>query len=961
MVTKSPKDIILDKFFPEVEKKEKAEGLLWEEYLGKLGTIEQAQIESMLWELSERIEWKVSTLEEKVDKLKAFLDGLGSKPDLADWEWWVSWEAAETVWDAKDATVETGQAALDKARVALVSEVDKALEKRWWKAWAIVNFLFWWWESLIWLVENSRKAFDRGNPLKSLFTKAWWAIAIWIMWSFLGIKDAKSRIFALWNNWASAWVWWPAVWTPDAWEWGAWEAIPEAELVEARESAKAEIEEKFNGLKTSANEAKLKEIKDRWDYDIDEAKTPTEVEQIKNRVIEEMQDLEIEEDSPEEKEVLSRDVEYSASATFLMSLSLVENDRNQSKKDLLLHESLRTKSISEIRDIYVDTSRYWSLKSDLWIAWDQWKEKALDYICSSFTSPRVEKLVSYGLKYNVVKRIAYEKDWKTIKPRLVELFWSGKDDTSISRIEEILNGLNDNSLDVFIDLSIEELSLLYIETMPWIWIMWLENWFNYVWNYVMWLWVPFNELEIDAWSINSPVSPELLKSFSEKWVTFWANTLLANTYQELGSMPEFNSLNPDQKEELKNLVDFKDWLISPEFLNSKKLWLSPEQVARFYDNLDYRWVIAIYSILGWVKSLEDFNPVVLWTLIYAISVVISQSWDGRISNQFEWSKYLWAYVLNVLKWDPSVDISNEEREIIAIYRDFLFNHYIVSQLAQIWSVLWIWAGLFGNSMYEEAAMAIWGWLLVKTGWNIMIKKWIEKGTVSILWLALKRLWWLSIVWWVMMWGIQFALNNSNNFWQFWEDLQWNIKSWDYDAAIKTIEKFRNSIKTYTLKNWEELHYVWYPWQTPYVTYKWELYSFNLADRSWKAILSGTATLWTSFPKEFNYWGTTVSTSEHIAKEWEIIEYWLDWGGKHEVHVGDILSWLKTRDFETTTGSSLWDTAIKLFDLVFNNDSWTVNYDAEWLPDANIIDLWELSWLPGLHLVLVPIPKTSKSS
>ena len=522
------------------------------------------------------------------------------------------------------------------------------------------------------------------------------------------------------------------------------------------------------------------------------------------------------------KKEISTDVLYSGGINLLISLSWKKIEENWNKKSIF--ENLKNESYENLMIIKVTESK----KND--ILWEDYEsetqKKLLNSTLDALTSEKSKILLWAWIKSNILENVIFNK-WE-IKDNLARHFWETIESWK-SRLEVIYNESQKSDFN-WKKLSLKELSILYIKSVPA---------FSLPSNNI------FQEHKSDinalmsGWeneiknTMDSIIPGSVVLGFIEKLGRnmWWDVSLKTKKDKEI-----FEDISKDielesDKESIKDIIKFKNDIYKvdaeSDFVNNEKLNLTPQQKEMFNANLNYKWVMALYSVLGWNTDLNNINPITLPILVLTISHII---WDWAVWNKQIGADYLGSYTKNALKWTDNVFLTDEERDIMEIYWDKVVDVVYFSYLKEFYSNLGL-ISWVSDDLWLLALEAFGGWFILNKLWNRKIKKGIEKWSISVLWKILKKAWWLGMIFWGLIGTVEILSKKWFKVGSFESDINKSIENGSIEEAIKILDKHKESTQEY-YKDWEKITLVSYEGDTPYAFYKWKVWYMNTIDLSW---------------------------------------------------------------------------------------------------------------------------------
>lgn len=602
----------------------------------------------------------------------------------------------------------------------------------------------------------------------------------------------------------------------------------------------------------------------------------------------------------------------------LLSLSWIKLENNISKRKISEWLSKHTLA-SFIKEWWISSFRDKVL-------WDEKNNDSLikqyEKVYESFTWNNIKDLLRIWLKPELIKKILLWREWNIENKNLKKLFWD-----RFWKILELIDKLGFN----YKELTIEELSTLYINTIPaltnsalftvsWsMWTMltefiWIENW---------------NEFIEEAKKQNL-FSQKLLDGII-KYSWAWEN--IKSPEKQMVSDLKLNDTK--DIEDLKKLYEFKESIFSGDFLNNNKLRLSEKHKTLLLSKLNYKNILALYSIL-WGQSIENINIINLPIIALLLSKVMS-SWNNA-SDSLISSSYLMTFSKDILTNNKDF-LTDDQITVMNIYRDKMIDILVMSKLKNFYWAIWF---VTDNEWMMDKALVTWGaWVWLSYIWSKWIKKAIDAGKLPFISKWVKRAWIAWILWWVILWWLS-AISKNDNFEKFDDDLKDAYDNKDVDKIIELFEKQKEWLKSYE-RNWKNIFLVTYEWSDPYVIYNNKIYSFEIYDKS------------TSL-EESNALEYFINSIDFISKRSNTI----DWKNLKPISVewDDIIFWDNAISINFKNSISSWENLLldndlkaKLTSAVkkIDQDREFILWDWERTEIIKVSDLWE-----NLLLWLVPI-------
>ena len=427
-------------------------------------------------------------------------------------------------------------------------------------------------------------------------------------------------------------------------------------------------------------------------------------------------------------------------------------------------------------------------------------------VAEALSSEKVHTLLRVGLSWEMVKSILIENDTNTLNDKFVEEFWE-------KRLNKILDIIASWTYD-YAKLSIWEIWMLYSATIPAIWNSTLSSaagWFSKWVQNIMWIWSEFIQ-ENQEKSFFSETFIQKVGVESWKWEQFnWTEDQLINKFQ----LTEGQDI-----EDMKNLNNFKDYIVSEAFIGNDKLMLSSEQRVLLESKLNYKWMIALYGVM-WGNKLEEISPVNIPLIVWLLNKIMATG--NNPSHDLMAANYLSGFWKELLiPWQTSV-FTEDERAVFDIYKEKILDMTILSYMKEINGIIWL---AINSDDLLSTWVTVWvAWLWVRYLGKKSTQAAIGKKRYPFLGKIATKLGWAWIIWWGLLWGLSIVSDNSD-IGTFDRELEAAYNSRDIEKVIAILEKWKESIKTY--EKWEkEVKVVAYEWASPYVIYDKKVYSVEV--------------------------------------------------------------------------------------------------------------------------------------
>ena len=552
-------------------------------------------------------------------------------------------------------------------------------------------------------------------------------------------------------------------------------------------------------------------------------KTEEESLVIEEKAIEKVDDYKTDgksESVKEEKEEKGN-ISYLLWFEAILALSWKEMEENISKEEI-------KKQLADVKYSKLDTF------SPKWLSQDQMKQ--YNAVKSWLKSENTQDLLRISLSKNILENIFKRKEEK-----LKEIFWE-------DRFLEIKRETEEGEFN-YKNLTIKELSILYIESVPAFWNLamisafeWIESFSKQALSIV---WKEFTEIRDEKSFLSKPV----LNFFGTNLVGIdKLKEVWENEFEKFLSETDLKEEEKKKcREDFKKVIDFKNKILEENFFASEKLWLSGNLQSKIKnEKLNYKWILALYAVTWWETDLKNLNPVNLPILVYLISEIISSGTSAIYT--MEWTSYLMKFVKQV--FSNKTTLTESEKKIFKIYWKKLIDLMITSHLRAMYSTLWI--ATDSDNLIKNWVI-VWGvWLTVNILANKSIKNALSRWRLPFLsWLA-KKLSWLWIwIWVFMVWTWFVAKSWKSDIELLDEKLTKAAENNDPISAIEALEDHRDSIVS-TKRDLDgkiqNVKVVGYKDSIPYIVIDWKVYSIELYYDEWIV----ESTFWPSKMPEVNW-------------------------------------------------------------------------------------------------------------
>jgi len=520
-----------------------------------------------------------------------------------------------------------------------------------------------------------------------------------------------------------------------------------------------------------STEKKLEQLEKEW-----KVETKPETKEVKNK--------------PLVSAKTKKEVQYISWIKTLLSLTWIKTETNVDKKWILD----RIKYLKYNYLINLEDS-----EKDQFLWWD--KKETFNKILEQFKSNKFKTLANYQFKWKFLEKIIKDDNWE-INEKLAEKIEWWK-----TRLQEILNYNKDNSEWWRDTLTVEEISLLYSSSFN---ILSIPRIKGAKFKEKLW-WYLFDKNNTISETENNFVSKNIISWFAILWADFGSKDYLKKDNDVKHKV--WTNLNNEEKEQLYKIIEFKDYILW-DYLTEFEPKLDETQKELFKNNLDYKWIITLYSLL----KAKDFDKDI--SIINKLSLVFLNS---KIIWWTEGSKYIWKIIYDWYK-DGSI-FTEEEEKVLWIYKDKFVDIMIYQNLNEIWKKLWFASWLTDTDLDTLAMWLWWGGAFAYILWNKIIKKKLEKWGISMLWVFAKKLGFIWMIWGAIVWGYSFY-NKDHLKSTIWDDLKKSENK--PNEILKILKEYQNSIFNETIV-WKNIQIITYKKDTPLVLMDWKVFTFDFID------------------------------------------------------------------------------------------------------------------------------------
>lgn len=257
-------------------------------------------------------------------------------------------------------------------------------------------------------------------------------------------------------------------------------------------------------------------------------------------------------------------------------------------------------------------------------------------------------------------------------------------------------------------------------------------------------------------------------------------------------------------------MEFKKYILSEDFYENPKLWLTPEEQQSFLENISLAHIVILQGILGADGRLDNISPLAIPPLIYTIGKILGR-WGS--DNTLESSTYMGRYVKDAILNSDGI-FSEDENTVLKIYGHKILDVILLSHVNSMISLLW---GTQGFTGIDLDTLTIWtlvgSWAVRFTGVR-MIRRALKADNISLWGVWLKRAWNIGLLAWVALWGVNWYTKNQSESY-ISRDIESAQESEDILKIIEVLQKQIDAIKTVQLTNGTEVKIFAYPWDEPF--------------------------------------------------------------------------------------------------------------------------------------------------
>jgi len=481
-----------------------------------------------------------------------------------------------------------------------------------------------------------------------------------------------------------------------------------------------------------------------------------------------------------------------------------------------IRNAIKIMSYDEILSLNVDqVNLLWDEVSD---DEDKLRDEILEKLRSEDTQTLLRVWLSESSIWNIIN-----PNWE-FNTRLAQYFGESEEAGEV-RLKAILELSETGNRDWWKALSYEEISMLYIQSIPALRIPTINGLWDIVWE-VQWF---FGEVTIpNELDELSAIPRSVLERFASKPADTLTNALIGagSSQNIIDSLYEWEEPVPEEREVIERIFKMQQYLMW-WFVDETKLGLSDEQKELFQQNLDYAGVLSIYAILWWVDNIENINPLSLPILIWTISKII---WSGNIQSSYQANIYIWNYTSEALSGSWDLWLSDEELEVLWIYGSRVIDMMVYSHIDGIARTMGIPAWALDLNLTELWLWMFWWGFVANRMWTRLISRWIDRNRISIWWGLLRKAWLIGMFAWAITGWAGFFLE-ENPMVAFASDLDEALNANDGQGDLARVQEIlelhENSVREIALENWETMVISAYPWETPFVIIAWNIYVLNI--------------------------------------------------------------------------------------------------------------------------------------
>lgn len=631
-----------------------------------------------------------------------------------------------------------------------------------------------------------------------------WAIVWWLLGAAIDNQTEQASATGFWK--LTGGLWWKII-TGLLTAFGGWALL-------------AKYNTDISGLSDATDWAidAVQAVISTWSEIVDEAINEADIPATVSEII------------PEDPDAL-RSIMFKSGFNTLFYFGGVEVDRNNSEIKNYILSQIRTLSLDELNALKSDEEKrnilLWEHKEDSSYI------NMLEQIIDGFGSQKTQEILSLSLTGRLVSNILTPGGHN--KTDLIEVFWE-------NRFNE-LKRLAWETAFHYTMMTVEEINILYSQTIPYGAFSMIDQagWLRD--DLIGAIWESREEFE------NNLISPNILAALGsgENGVSIDAggrNSLKPENDADIISRV-WAGLETKEQEQLRSLIDFKNQVLSPTFLENPKLWLSAEYLSAFDANLNYNWIIALYETTHGNANIDELNPMNFPLLILMISQIISRGWINNGENTRLASQYRTRYFIDSLSEGLSWSLSQWEKLAFQYYipaftwtavNVFLQQAYGIQWTVDeaFTSITWLPAENLSEYGIGTSMAMIWGWNRVA---NAALAR--QSSSRLGLGLLLKRAWWIGLGYSALDYWLDYYSESGNDAaWTPEEDSTttpipdplWlaRIERELRETPIETTARLNESTFTFEIDG-ESLNVVTYP--NPHVVYKWRIWWFTIIDHN----------------------------------------------------------------------------------------------------------------------------------
>ena len=516
----------------------------------------------------------------------------------------------------------------------------------------------------------------------------------------------------------------------------------------------------------------------------------------------------------------------------LLWLSNEKQEKNVDQEIVL--KWLENKTYSELYHILWPNDQRETI---LWNSASKEQQNMLETVVKGFLSINTKRLLGFQMKQPHLRNTIRTQS-NEINEGLIPYFIRPNETDSDARERLGILATAHDTIE-WENYTVKELSTLYLQWIPVLRLPRQNEWLSSIsWKWLGFLsqWILPKELD----SINgdevfpSDIINGILTSYNWPSTIMGWKDLMYTVENSAFRTKVLSKIDPKNITHLDALINFKEKIFnsdekattSSSFLHHPKLNLTQEQKYTFKNNLNYKWIIWLYWVLGWNPDLNEINPVNLPILVWLIWEIIA-SWSPE--NEKVAFEYTTSYAKTAVMWNTENMLSQEEKEIFDIYEEKIIDLVLIAHIREFYKILWISLGVFWLSV-EWLAIGSWVWWVLSYLYGKRHEwKWLDKKQLRTLrWTLAKRTW----VVWMLSWAILgwASYYGKDSLWNRWEsEVSKALEEGNIKKVKELIKKHEQALTQYTNSEWENFAIYAYPGEPVVVFYKQKLYFPTIID------------------------------------------------------------------------------------------------------------------------------------